>query len=178
MLNAVSPYVAKFPKFEPVGNYFVDETLKTNHFQAQIMITGMAQVQDVVPMLFSKYQEVTTALIQTSLEACGTFDPVPRAFGNRPDDWVCGFVLTKIDLTAPDCDDMLVVDPKSVHKLFLGMVQLGAKHSMEGDILHRGVCFFLCNTQCEDVEAGSTQSRRMRISLNKVLLACGMEVLI
>ena len=50
------------PKIEPVGNYFVDEILKTNHSQAQIMITGMAQVPDVIPMLFYKYQEVTKAL--------------------------------------------------------------------------------------------------------------------
>ena len=67
-MNAISPYASKFPTFEKQGDYFVNENLASYHTQACIMITGMAEVPDVIPMLFSKYQEVTTHLNATSLE--------------------------------------------------------------------------------------------------------------
>ena len=91
---------------------------------------------------------------------------------------MCGVVTAKLALTATDCGNMLVVDPKSVHKLCLGMVQFSATYSMEGDIFHRGVCSFLRNTRCEDVGTGSKQPRGTGITVNKVLLTCGSEVFI
>ena len=149
MLSNISPYASKFPRFEGCGNYFRDENLKSYHSQALIMITSMAEVPDVIPMLFSKYQEVTKHLNQTTLDVGESFHPVPKAFWSIPDPWVCGFVVDKTDVTAEDCGAMLRVESKSVHRLFLGITQLAAKHATEGDVLHKGVCYHLCSHRAE-----------------------------
>ena len=151
MLSNISPYASKFPRFDGCGNYFRDENLKSYHTQALIMITGMAEVPDVIPMLFSKYQEVTKHLNQTTLDVGESFHPVPKAFWSIPDPWVCGFVVDKTDLTAEDCGAMLRVESKSVHRLFLGITQLAAKHAMEGDVLHKGVCYHVCTHRADEV---------------------------
>ena len=80
MLNAISPYASKFTTFGKQGNYLVDENLASYHTQACIMSTGMSEVPDVIPMLFSKYQEATKHPNATSLEVGETFHRAPKCF--------------------------------------------------------------------------------------------------